>query len=202
MHKYHWADVCTLVRFACVGLLASWAFLHGPVAWALVFFALGELMDGLDGSLARRFPYPQDGKHRWWRDGFGGRLLEIYDQVADVLLGLAALLYVGLDINPGLALWIAGVGVCIAVPVQIWRAWRIHLIPDEDDDPLRVCVILVRRLLYLFAIGVIVLVMIVALPVAEFVKLILVMCAAGVAVVAVMLKTDRLQRDKPKKPEK
>lgn len=199
MHRYHLADVCTMLRFVCIGILVSWAFLHGSVAWALAIFTFGELMDALDGSLARKYPYPDDGKYRWWRDSCNGRLPEIYDQVADILLALAALLYVGLNIHPGLAMWIAGVGACIAVPVQIWRAWRIRLIPDEDDDPLRQRVIQIRRLLYLFAIGVVIVVMIAALPVSEPVKLVLVICGGIVAVVILILKIDRLQRDKPKK---
>lgn len=199
MRRYHLADVCTLVRFACVVFLVVWAFWRGSVAGALTAFVLGELMDGLDGSLARKYPYPRDGKYRWWRDGCNGQLPEIYDQVADILLGLAALLYVGLNIHPGLALWIVSVGVAIAVPIQIWRAWRIRLIPNEDDDPLRVGVILVRRMLYLLAIGVVVLAMIIALPTAGYVKLFLVACGVVVAVMAVTAKFDRLQRDKPKK---
>ena len=202
---YYLADVLTLLRVVGTAAILGLAG-FGDAAdtlTVLVLFALSELTDAFDGMAARRWPYPQDGKRRWWRT-----YAEEIDQIADLALGGAATLFVGLHLAPGLALAIAVGAVGFALPVQIWRQYRIRRIPYEECDPLRVRVILARRWLYLVALAALILCMlghlVLSLPAAARGQVVaaLAVVLVIIAVGLICLKRDRLVRDKPKRSSK
>lgn len=202
---YYLADVLTLLRVvgtaAILGLAGFGS--DADTLTVLVLFALSELTDAFDGMAARRWPYPQDGKRRWWRT-----YAEEIDQIADLALGGAATLFVGLHLAPGLALAIAVGVVGFALPVQVWRQYRIRRIPYEECDPLRVRVILARRWLYLVALAALILCMlghlVLSLPAAARGQVVatLAVVLVIIAVGLIWLKRDRLVRDKPKRSSK
>ena len=188
-------DVLTALRFVGAVVISCLCGVGPEVAAAvLAIFVLAELTDAFDGECARRWPYPADGKRRWWRVH-----AETLDQVADLALAAAVLLYVGLYLQPVLAVTIFIVTVVVAVPVQIWRNQRIRRIPNEDDDPLRVRVILARRVLYLAGIVALVLTLLVAVLGDNWVAWTITLAAAlVVGSFLLWFKRGRLTRDKPK----
>lgn len=202
---YYLADVLTLLRVVGTAAILGLAGFGNAAdtLTVLVLFALSELTDAFDGMAARRWPYPQDGKRRWWRT-----YAEEIDQIADLALGGAATLFVGLHLAPGLALAIAVGVVGFALPVQIWRQYRIRRIPYEECDPLRVRVILARRWLYLVALAALILCMlghlVLSLPAAARGQVVaaLAVVLVIIAVGLIWLKRDRLVRDKPKRSPK
>ena len=86
MKKYHLADALTVCELICAVILSGMAFLRVAPAYALWVFAAGELCDAYDGTCARRWPYPDDGKYRWWRVP---RTVAFIEHMSDILLGLA-----------------------------------------------------------------------------------------------------------------
>ena len=202
---YYLADVLTLLRVVGTAAILGLAGFGNAAdtLTVLVLFVLSELTDAFDGMAARRWPYPQDGKRRWWRT-----YAEEIDQIADLALGGAATLFVGLHLAPGLALAIAVGVVGFALPVQVWRQYRIRRIPYEECDPLRVRVILARRWLYLVALAALILCMlghlVLSLPAAARGQVVaaLAVVLVIIAVGLIWLKRDRLVRDKPKRSSK
>lgn len=193
---YYLADILTALRVAGVVAILSLA-IGGDADAAgavLVIFILAELTDAFDGSCARRWPYPDDGKRRWWRI-----YAEEIDQIADLSLGVVTTLFVGLHLSVGLAWAIVACALFLAIPVQLWRNYRISRIPNEDDDPLRVRVILARRLLYLVGIAALILCLLARVIGANWAAWVLVAALAAVSVtILIHFKVDRLRRDKPK----
>lgn len=61
------ADVLTLFEVIAGVIILVMATLHVSADIAIWVFVLGELCDAFDGPAARRWPYPNDGKKRWWR---------------------------------------------------------------------------------------------------------------------------------------
>lgn len=93
MRKYHIADVLVLVRFVLAALLLALGLL-APFEWGsgriigigLALYVIAELTDAFDGPAARRWHYPRDGKHRWWRENGMNSLL---DKAADLTTAIA-----------------------------------------------------------------------------------------------------------------
>ena len=192
---HYLADVLTALRFVgAVAILCLCGVGPEGAAAVLAVFVIAELTDAFDGECARRWPYPMDGKRRWWRVQ-----AETLDQVADLALAAAVLLFVGLHLQPVLAVTILIVTVIVAVPVQVWRNQRIRRIPNEDDDPLRVRVVLARRVLYLAGISALVLALLIAVLGDNWVAWAVVLAVALATGGALLwLKRDRLRRDKPR----
>lgn len=64
---YYLADVLTCSEVIAGIILLAMTALHISADVAIWVFVLGELCDAFDGPAARRWPYPNDGKKRWWR---------------------------------------------------------------------------------------------------------------------------------------
>lgn len=193
---YYLADILTALRVCGVVAILSLAVFGdaGATLAVLVVFVLAELTDAFDGICARRWPYPRDGKYRWWR-----YYAEEIDQIADLTLGAVTTLFVGLHLSAGLALAILACVFCLAIPVQLWRNYRIRRIPNEEDDPLRVRVILARRALYLVGIAALILCLLTHLLGGDLALWVAVLAAGLTSAAAlVWIKSDRLQRDKPR----
>lgn len=146
MKKYHIADVLTLSRIVVFSsLLIFFTFAGVGSGWALLFFVLGLLTDAADGEAARTWPYPKDGKKRWWREN---KRYELHDKIADIILLASMIFYTAF----GVLQWkvmipISIVAAIAAVIVEIWRYFRIR--SHGPKDKLLTKVVLRRRKAYL-----------------------------------------------------
>lgn len=106
--KYHLCDLFTLLELVLACTLTVMAFQHASPDHALWVFIGGELCDALDGPCARRWPYPDDGKRRFWRSP---RLVQITEHVSDILLiGALAFYLIG---RGGIFYYTTLLGSCI-----------------------------------------------------------------------------------------
>lgn len=94
MKKYHLADVCTALECVCALIIIGMVWYDTKPEYALCVFFVGQIFDAVDGPLARRYHYPDDGKYRWWRE-YAGTI----DQLSDLLLGTVTCVYVVICIN-------------------------------------------------------------------------------------------------------
>jgi len=88
MKKYHLADALTAFEVTMAIALLGMAFFQIPADIAIWVFVLGELADALDGPCARRWPYPDDGKVRWWRTH-----VKTIEHISDIFIAVACMLY-------------------------------------------------------------------------------------------------------------
>lgn len=93
MKKYMIADILTLAK-----MLPALALLIGrsdlPIWAAFLLFAIGELLDALDGMAAKKWPHPKYTETQWMR-----RNIKVVESGLDMLLGIAALCFFALRIN-------------------------------------------------------------------------------------------------------
>jgi phosphatidylglycerophosphate synthase len=99
MRKYLIADLLTGSRFVwAVVLVGLVLFKVEPAMWVVLVTTLALLTDALDGAAARRWPYPNDNKYRWWRrvqkapDG-SFKTVACLDTPADIVLGIGLIIY-------------------------------------------------------------------------------------------------------------
>ncbi len=215
MKKYHLADVLSLIEVVCAIVIVAATFLGLKPDIVIWIFALGELCDAFDGICARKWHYPNDGKKRWWRE----HASEL-DILSDLFIGLAILLYLTVHVNLALGLVILIVALLVGFAVQIlvkWKsteklldrywpgaanflcksAWFCWLTTWFDfHRKTSLVLILIRRYLYVAAIGVIVVSMIFAtswptlFQCIAFYGLVVIACALAA------IKLDRLSQDK------
>lgn len=145
---YWVCDIMTYSRLLIFStLLLCCAFFDIPLWVGLVAFIVGALLD-LDGYFARKYPYPDDMKYRWWRQG---QLPEIMDEAADIFFGMCAMVFFIMKICVALGWIILGLAVIIGGTVEI-----VFKCGFLDDEPKQLNVLLLcRRYLYFAALGVI-----------------------------------------------
>lgn len=205
MKKYHIADVLTFSRFILGGLLIFFTIAGVSPTLALIVFVLAELTDAFDGMAARHWPYPNDGKKRWWRECASG-----IDQIADIFLGLTLLIYIMVRMDAWVAYIAFALIIVIAIPVQIWRHFQIEKYGPKDELVRKV--VLARR--YLYVAGLYALFFyfvwhpatfttIAALPFSNlWLRCALTIVSVVCIVVLVLLKRDRLSEDKTPLPSR
>jgi len=88
MKKYHLADALTALEAVMAIILLGMAFNRTAADVAIWVFVLGELADALDGPCARRWPYPDDGKVRWWRTH-----VKAIEHISDIFIAIACMFY-------------------------------------------------------------------------------------------------------------
>ena len=144
MKKYHIADVLTLSRIVIFSsLLIFFTFVGVSSGWALFVFVIGELTDALDGIVARAWPYPKDGKRRWWREN---ERYQLFDKVADIILLVSFLFYIVFYLHWWVVAWISVAFGVVAIIVEIWRHFRIK--SHGPRDKVLTKVVLMRRWAY------------------------------------------------------
>lgn len=151
--KFCWAaDMLTYLRILIAFVLFYLALTDSQnVGFALGCFVFGELTDAFDGALARTLLYPNDGKKRWWR-----MYASEIDQAADIMLGLATLVYFTAEISFQFGRLLLMGTVIIAVIVQASRGW----IGRKFGQQARTYLVLARRYAYvgeIFLVGLIML---------------------------------------------
>lgn len=115
---YYLADLFTLSEVILSIVLFVMSIMGAPVAHALWVFVAGELCDAVDGPLARRFHYPNDGKSRWWRT-YASEI----DQISDIMLAAACGVYLIWQVSwLGGCLLLLGIGAfCLAVQMHLYH---------------------------------------------------------------------------------
>ena len=100
MRKYHVADLLSGSRilsgivFIVLGVLRK-----SPSDMIIAFLTISLYTDAIDGPLAKRWPYPNDGKKRWWRksivgpDGVASTTTQL-DTAADLFFGATLIFYI------------------------------------------------------------------------------------------------------------
>lgn len=97
VRKYHLCDLFTLLEVILTCTLIVMTVLHVSPDYAIWVFVAGELCDAIDGPCARRWPYPDDSKKRWWRLP---HVVQAIEHISDILLIGSLALY--LLFQPGL----------------------------------------------------------------------------------------------------
>lgn len=153
MRKHHICDIMTWGRLiiAPTAMLCC-ALSPGIPLWVgLVVYVLGAGSD-IDGFFARKYPYPDDGKPRWWRRN---GLPSLLDELADVLLGLSVLAFFVSRIDIVIGLCITTATLSISIPLQCVKArYDPYNLPLWLDEML-----LDRRILYFIALLAVLLIM-------------------------------------------
>ena len=117
MKRYHIADVLSLLE-----VLSSIAILVG-IVWGLIpevvllLFGFGELCDAFDGSAARKWPYPDDGKRRPWRNP---TFIKHYEWSKDIFLGLVVLAYIIIRIDLLTGIVCTSLALILGLSMQIF----------------------------------------------------------------------------------
>ena len=142
------ADTLTwgrLLGFSTLMLVA--AVLPVPLWAGLTMYVVGVLSD-MDGFFAKKYPYPNDGKHRWWRDK---KFVALLDEAADATFGVCALVFFILRVDANAGWWFLklalGIGVCGQVVLYTDLMKRCPAVLNF--------LLLLRRFLYFALIGVV-----------------------------------------------
>lgn len=194
IHQYHIADILTLCKTICTGILGVLCCTGATPEVALIIFGVGELCDAFDGICARRLAqYPNDGKYRWWRE-----YAPEIDQITDIMhLSVMGIFYI-FRICPRFTYfkpWIAlSVTLVIAVVCAIIQV--IATDPKNKGTARATHLILGRRLLYLACIATIVLSGLYAVtwPIPIKVAIVVALCLG--AIILIIIKWDRLTQVK------
>ena len=221
MRKYHLADVLTSLETLCAAILIGFAIGNVPVDYALWVFAAAELCDAFDGICARRWPYPDDGKRRWWR---------IYavelDQLSDIAAGLACLLYVSWRVSFTCGLVVLITALVIGFSIQLTVKWPsarrsltdwglgslarwyesvrpIHRLLAwlERHPKLCLALVLIRRYLYVAAIAVLIICMILGTSWPQPLQFGALGALVAIGIFLIFYKRDRLTQDKTPLPK-
>lgn len=187
MKKYHIADLLTLTEVVMAAVVVGLAGAGADAVFALAAFLIGEICDAFDGICARKWHYPKDGKFRWWRE----KAVEI-DQLSDILLALAVLFYVGLNLDLGFALLVAGTAIMIAVPVQFISGWLARNGAKNLADKL----VLVRRYLYLVGLIILFVTLVQNASLSLFAREVVYGLTVIAALVMIVVKQNRLTQNK------
>lgn len=145
------ADILTLSRLLICILFFIWTGIGGEAGWAFIIFAVGELTDAFDGTLASRHPFPKDKTPKY------RKYSAVIDMVADILLAFALALYFIVRVNlvAGLIITIGYIVIAVVIELIVYGRMLGH--PDTarpnslmvKNFPLSKKIILARRNLYL-----------------------------------------------------
>lgn len=211
MKKYHIADLLTLSRFLLAVALFVLVFTISEPKNRLVLllFSLGSLTDALDGEFARKYPYPKDGKARWWRKyqfDYDLYQYEINDIVADLLLGLATLVYIAKWISPLLGGFYLGASIGVGLFVYFVTDQAVFNTPRglgtfEVIEEIRTAIVLYRRKWYGGGIAIVIFTLILAAKFHVLITIPLILLGMLIGIYIIYLKREtRLKQDKTPLP--
>ncbi len=150
MRKYHLADALTALEIIMAATITGMIIFGGSADVVIWLFAVGELCDAFDGICARRWPYPDDGKFRWWRVP---RTVQLIEHVSDIFLLVACAIF--LVVRSSLIIRVLTViggttiaAICFLIEVEIQTDDFYLLQPKRAEE-----VILWRRKVYLVGIA-------------------------------------------------
>ncbi len=149
------ADLLTLTRLILSLVLLVLAIIGCPAENAFVIFLVAELTDTFDGTCARKWPFPKNKTPRY------RKYAAKYDMFADVLLCGAQILFVINQINLPVGIIIAVYYIISSVGGDLLFYGKILGHPDDcskrslvyKNFPLAKKLLLARRYLYAFCLG-------------------------------------------------
>ncbi len=149
------ADLLTLTRFILSIVLLVLAFAGGSAECAFVIFLIAELTDAFDGTCARKWPFPKNKTPKY------RKYAAKYDMLADVLLCGAQILFVINQINQPVGLAIAVYYIVSSVGGDLLFYGKLLGHPDDcskkslvyKNFSLAKKLLLIRRYLYAFCLG-------------------------------------------------
>lgn len=189
MKKYLIADALSLTEIIMGLTLLVMTAVHAPADWAIWVFVAGELCDAFDGICARRWPYPDDGKLRWWRIP---KVVQAIEHSSDILIIGALAFYLIAQSNPVVHYSTLFAGIAITV-FCIWTETVIKFLRFQPPLTIDQCRMLIRRRRYVYLLGI-------AIGVTELIfctswppALKLILCFVGIAIglALVIVKWDR-----------
>lgn len=190
MKSYHLADALTLGEVVAGVILLGMAFLRTAADYAIWVFVIGELCDAFDGVCARRWPYPNDGKKRWWRT----YVVQI-EHLTDIFIAVACMIYLMRIPNEAIASGALLLGVTIiAICSCVEIVSHLPEVTDPSDTAQKLinCFILVRRWIYAFGgIGGGIFLLIIATSWTPLTKLTTIILGIGTGLVLFIYKLDR-----------
>lgn len=149
MKSYHLADALTLGEVIAGVILLGMTALRISADYAIWVFVAGELCDAFDGVCARRWPYPNDGKTRWWRT-----YVTQIEHLSDIFIAVVCMIYLIRSTNEAVAtgaftLGIIIIAICSCIEV-------VRSLPESSNSSsatkkLINNLILIRRWIYAFA---------------------------------------------------
>lgn len=187
MKKYYLADVLTATQVVLAVILAVMTVVEVDAGYAMIVFVLGELCDAFDGICARRWPYPEDGKRRWWRVH-----AEALDQISDIMLGVAGLAYITFCVHFKLGATLSIVTILIGAGVQAWVYSSLY----KQNPKLALKVVLIRRLGYVAAVVWLALIMLWTSSFHQTTKIVLTGLGLILCAILWVVKEDRRMQDK------
>ena len=148
MKKYIICDVLTWGRLLFLStLMLICALTKLPLWVGLVAYVVGVLSD-MDGYFARKYPYPKDGRYRWWR---AKKFIALLDEVADVVFGINVLVFFICRIDTVAGMWFLVLALNIGILVQI--VLKVGILKHRPG--ILNFILLCRRILYFTLIGVV-----------------------------------------------
>ncbi len=122
MKKYHIADVLSLLEVIAVFAILVCIVLDLKPEIVLLLFGFGEFCDAFDGSAARKWPYPNDGKRRPWRNP---TFIKHYEWTKDIALGLSVLAFISIRIDSDLleGIFCLSVAIILGLALQGFAGW-------------------------------------------------------------------------------
>lgn len=88
MKKYHLGDLLSATEIALTLLIIVLTCVGTSADIVIWIFVAAELCDAFDGPCARRWPYPKDGKKRWWRTH-----VQAIEHISDIALLVVTAVY-------------------------------------------------------------------------------------------------------------
>ncbi|MBQ1298569.1 CDP-alcohol phosphatidyltransferase family protein [Candidatus Saccharibacteria bacterium] len=149
------ADLLTLTRLILAIILYVLSFIGGSPESAFIIFLIAEMTDAFDGTCARKWPFPKDKTPKY------RKYASKYDMFSDVLLTGAQVLFLTLRINQVAGLIIIAYYLLSSIVGDLVVYGKIMGHPDDCTEnsltkknfPLAKKIILSRRYLYVFCLG-------------------------------------------------
>ena len=149
------ADLLTLTRLIIAVTMLVLDIVGAPAEVIFVLFIIAELTDAFDGTCARKWPFPKDKTPKY------RKYAAKFDMFADVILCGAQVLYVINQVNQPVGLIIATYYVVSSIGGDLLVYGKILGHPDDctknsltkKNFPLAKKIILARRYLYAFCLG-------------------------------------------------
>lgn len=189
MKRYHIADALTAIELIMAIILTIGIVVKMSANWILWVFVAGELCDAFDGICARRWPYPDDGKYRWWRIP---RTVQFLEHLSDIWLVGGCGIYLARCAPAPINHIVLACGLNIVVYCACIEA-QIRLDPlYRNNEILRKGSILRRRKFYLAGITIGIISLVLSTSWSNTAKIILLVIGVIIGIILAKKKTNRL----------
>lgn len=188
MKKYHIADLLTVNEIILAAFITRATFSKVSADIVIWLFVAAELCDAFDGPCARRWPYPNDNKPRWWRKP---SFVQGLEHGSDIFL-LSSLAFFLLAQGNIIISRITVIGGVIIASFSIGIEVALRLLGTYAPEEKRRRVIIVRRVIYLCGIVIGIAELLFLTTWASWLKIALCVVGIGIGIALAIYKWDRL----------